>query len=29
VTGADLDALLAVAGRVRDAGLVDAGRPAS
>jgi uncharacterized membrane protein len=27
VTGSDLDALLAVAGRVRDAGLVDAGRP--
>ena len=25
--GADLDALMAVAGRVRDAGLVDAGRP--
>ncbi|MCC0222445.1 hypothetical protein LJG06_32800, partial [Pseudomonas aeruginosa] len=27
VGGADLEALLAVAGRVRDAGLLDAGRP--
>ena len=27
--GEDLDALLEVAGRVRDAGLVDAGRPAT